>query len=166
MTNVNQITDEELNDMAYDIKALSNKNENYLYELIGNSLYDVGLDIATSDNQQLVKPAMWDSAGNIKISRAVRYVMKTEPLIKEKAKTKGKKFWKRFKISLQNTICNNPQIVDILSGNVDKLKQGLKTIIPIILSVLGLTLCPPALAIIASAIALILKVGINVYCKV
>jgi hypothetical protein len=65
---------------------------------------------------------------------------------------------------LKTIICTDPQIVALFTG--DSLTDYLKTGIPILLTLLGVTALNPWVAgLIAATIALIAKIGFKMYCS-
>jgi hypothetical protein len=76
------------------------------------------------------------------------------------AAKEGKSFFKRLK----TIICTDPQIVALFGGST--LQDYLKTGIPFLLALLGLTALNPWVAgLIAATIALIAKIGFKIYCS-
>ena len=158
MVKLSELTDENLDKMALEIEALCDaRNADELYEMIGNVLYNEGLAIADTEDLQLV-PVMYSAdKEDFNIIKIADYVMDTKPISKNRAKKEGKK----FRDKLKKMICSNSTITGYFSKD-GNLKEGIKFISSILSKTIPIS--PIILVIIAAAIALILKVGINKYC--
>ena len=78
-------------------------------------------------------------------------------------------FWKKFNDKAKDIICKNEEIIDFMNGNSHKhtLKGTLKTVIPWVISALGISaLTPLTLAIVIGALAYLSKIGFNAYCEI
>jgi len=155
-----ELNDKNLDKMASEIEALcESRSEDELCEMIGNVLYDEGLAIAETDDLMLVS-AMYDAKKeDFSITKIADYVMDTKPIKKGKAKKEGK----IFRDKLKKMICTNETIVKYFSKGGD-LKEGIKFILEILKKTIPISQI--TLVVIAAAIALILKVGINKYCGI
>lgn len=78
-------------------------------------------------------------------------------------------FWKKFNKKAKDIICKNEDIIDFMNGNSNNLslKSTLKTVIPWVVSALGISaLTPLTLAIVIGALAYLSKIGFNAYCEI
>jgi len=168
MMTLAQLTEQDFEQMALEIQRISRTStEDELYITLGKALDDLGFAVSTNRSFELIQPKMFGSRGErISMTKSLDYVANVKPTTKVNAKKEGKKFWKRFKDKLQNTICNDPKIKELMTGN-GTLKDYLIAGIPLVLAALGLgVLNPVLLAIIAAVFALISKVGFQAYCEV
>ncbi|MFA5298250.1 MAG: hypothetical protein WC389_08605 [Lutibacter sp.] len=151
--------------LAEQVQAIvESKSDDNLYEIIGNALYDSGLDIAPDEYPEAAIPITFDEKTvNFSILKSMKFVEDTTPISKSEAQRKGKKLWQRIKKEL----CGNEKIKDFFTGE-SNLKENLKTIIPIILGLISSTLAlgPLGLAIAVAIIALLFKVGYQSYCEI
>lgn len=157
----NQNYDELANQVQ---EIIDTKSKDDLYEIIGNALYDSGLDVSPEDYPEAaISLAIDINTKNFDFLKSVNFVEDTSPISKAEAKKKGKGLWKRIKTEL----CSNEKIRDFFTGNSD-LKDNLKVIIPIILGLISstLTLGPLGLAVAVAIIALLIKVGYQAYCEI
>ena len=163
-----QMTEQDFEQMATEIQRISrNNSDDDLYTAIGKALDDLGYAVATNRSFELIQPKMTSSAGaRFSMTRSLDYVANARPAKKTDAKKEGKKFWARFRAKLQSTICNDPKIKELLTGN-GTFKDYLIAGIPLVLAALGLSVLNPVLlAIIAAVFALIAKVGFQAYCEI
>jgi hypothetical protein len=159
-----QFTDDDFEQWASEITELQSKSEKELYSAIGNSLYDGGLSVSKSSNRYvLVEPRKETvSDGRLSFTQSVQHVSKAGTVQKPapNAAKEGESFFKRLKV----IICTDPQIVELFTG--DSLKDYLRTGIPILLTLLGVSALNPWVAgLIAATIALIARVGFRMYCS-
>ncbi|MDR2626930.1 MAG: hypothetical protein LBC40_02735, partial [Dysgonamonadaceae bacterium] len=159
-----QFTDDEFEHWASEITKLQSKSDKELYSAIGNSLYDGGLSVSNSTNRfVLIEPRKETvSDGRLSFMQSLQHVANAGAKQKPapNAAKEGESFFKRLK----TIICTDPQIVALFTG--DSLTDYLKTGIPILLTLLGITaLSPWAAGLIAATIALIAKIGFKMYCS-
>lgn len=156
---------QDYDQLAKQVQIISEtKQEDELFEIIGNALYDSGLDVSPANFIEATIPVAFDRTTlKFNILETIQFVENTEPITKEEAKKKGKKLLKRIK----NELCSNEGVKDFFTGNSD-LKDNLKVIIPLVLGLVSstLTLGPIGLAIAVAVIALLLKVGYEAYCEI
>lgn len=167
MINLSQMTEQDYEKMAQEINEISQtKSETELLELIGTALHDSGLTVSTSESSEIVQPKMFnENKEKFSVAKSFDFVVKSEPLTQNDAKEEGEKFWYRFKDKLQDVICTDSRIKELITGN-GTLKDFIVAGIPLVLAALGLiTINPVFLAIIAAVFALILKVGFKAYCE-
>jgi hypothetical protein len=173
---VAQFSDDDFDRWADEITELQSKSDKELFSAIGPSLYEGGLSVSRSTNPfVLVEPREETvSDGRISLTQSVHHVShrgshqasqdgsvagKANKSAADAAK-EGKSFFKRLK----TIICTDPQIVALFSGST--LQDYLKTGIPFLLALLGLTALNPWVAgLIAATIALIAKIGFRMYCS-
>jgi len=168
MINLAQLTDQDFEKMAKEIQEISdNSSEDSLFETIGNALHDSGLTVQTNNSLEMFQvKAFNEGTEKFNLRKSVSFVDDTTALSTDQAKEEGKKFWERFKDKLQSTICNDSKIKALLDGD-GTLKDYLVAGIPLILAALGMAVLNPlALAIIASVLALVVKVGFKTYCDI
>jgi len=164
ITTVEQLNDQDLAQLASEIEALSREDDDQLFELTGNALYDIGLaPVEETTDGPLLQPVMYNpNIAKVNLSSIADYVMKTDPL----TKTESIKSGKNFKERLRKAICSNKTIAAIFKSDT-ALKDNLKQIIPKVMGILGLAaLSPLNLLIVCAVIALILKIGYDAYCGV
>lgn len=103
------------------------------------------------------------------MTKSVDFVADPSPILPKDAKAEGRKFWHRFEDKLRSSICNDPKIRELLTGD-GKLKDYLIAGVPLVTAALGMAalLAPyaPLLAILAAVFALIAKVGFQAYCEI
>lgn len=159
------LQNQDYEQLAQQVQNISKiKKEDELFEIIGNALYDSGLDVSPLSFPEATIPVTIDGE-TLKFNalNSLNFVEDTEPLTKEEAKKKGKGLFKRIK----NELCGNESIKEFFTGKSD-LKDNLKIILPVVLGLVSstLTLGPIGLAIAVAVIALLLKVGYEAYCEI
>lgn len=152
-------------ELADQVKEITeSKSEDNLYEIIGNALYDSGLELAPQGYTEAAIPLSMNlKTMNYDFLKSVNFVEDTTPISKSEAMKKGKGLWKRIKTEL----CSNNKIKDFFTGD-SNLKDNLKMLIPIILGLVSSTLAlgPLGLTIAVTIIALLIKIGYQEYCEI
>lgn len=145
-------------------QIINSKSEENLYEIIGNALYDSGLQISSLQYPEATIPiTLNEDSTNFNILESIKFIEDTTAITKVEAIIRGKGLLKRIKTQL----CTNETIKNFFTGD-NKLTDNLKVIIPIILSLISSTLAlgPVGLAIAVALIALLIKIGYEAYCAV
>lgn len=159
------LEEQDYEKLAQDILEVSEtKSEDELFEILGNALYDSGLDVAPeSYDEAAIAVTFGEKATQFNILQTLDFVADSEPLAKKEAKKRGKGLFRRIK----KAICSNEKIRDFLTGETE-LKDYLKTGIPVLLGLISssLTLGPIGLAIATVIIALLIKVGYQKFCGI
>jgi hypothetical protein len=167
MITLAQLSEADFEKMAQEIQEISDsQTEDSLMEIIGNALHDSGLTTSSDNSFLILQPkAFNEGIEKFSLKKSVSFVADTAPLTSVEAKEEGRRFWRRFRDKLRNAICNDSKIRELLEGD-GNLKDYLIAGIPLILAALGIgVLNPLALAIIATVVALIVKVGFQAYCE-
>ncbi len=162
-----QLSGNNLDNVARDVQKISEEmSETELYAIIGNALHDLGYTVAHSNDFEIITPKAYDEKSElISLYKSVSYVANTKALEKDEALKEGKSFWSRFGEKLRSTICSDPKIKSLITGQ-GTLKDYLTIGIPMVLAALGVgAINPVLLAIIAASFALIVKVGFKAYCE-
>ncbi len=167
MDYLSEFAGQDFEQMAHDLSELSqNKTEDELLEIIGQSLYGLGYEIASSSEVDIIKPISSSELRNMGIAAAVDFVENRNLALTEQVKMEAVGFWKGFKEKLKEAICNDPKIRDLITGD-GTLKEYLIVGVPLVLAALGMSaLNPLLLAIVAAVFALIIKVGFKTYCEI
>jgi hypothetical protein len=154
---LSELTEADYTNLADDVLQLAEQDETELFALIGNGMNNMGLSIA-DDEQTLFVP--------VQLRTYKTFTPFSVSYNQQAANTMelGRNFGDQFREKLRRIICDNERLRTIIMGN-GTLREKLVLAIPVILSLLGVTaLAPPMLAIIAAAIALIVRIGFQAYC--
>lgn len=159
------LENQDYEELANEVQKIADtKSEDSLYAVLGNALYNSGLEVAPYDYPEAVMAiTSIKSKHKVDFIKTIDFVGNAVPMAKIDAKEQGKGFFQRIK----KEICTNEKIREFFTGK-SALADHLKIIIPIILGLISssLALGPIGLAIVITILALILKVGYQTYCDI
>ena len=159
------LENQDYEELANEVQQIaSTKSEDSLYEILGNAIYDSGLEISPIGFPEATMFRIRiKNSQKFNLIKTMDFVQNSAPLTKEEAKKEGKSLFQRIK----KEICTNEKIKEFFTGE-SALRDYLKTIIPIILAIISssLTLGPIGLAIAVAILALLIKVGYQAYCDI
>ena len=160
----------DIDQLLEDVEFLKDKNEEDILAFVGRLLVDNGYTVSDSGDCVIVPDEEFSaqkSYTSLMQSDGFTNAAKATKTTKT-AKAKGKK----FKARLKDAICTNTTIFKLLGDggkNDDAAKDTIKKILPDLLKLLGIgsagSVAGIWLGIIAAALALLLKLGYDAYCK-
>lgn len=155
------ISEKELRQIEKEVrKASKTSTEQDLELIIGSSLY------LSSDNYKHEIVPLLESNRNFSFGNASGSLSDLPDISEAELQSRGRKYWRKFKKNLRETICNDSDIVKLMSGD-GSLREYLKVGIPLILALLGMTaLNPIATMIVIATFGIIIRSGFKTYCDV
>jgi len=168
MDQIPKLTDAQIDEITKEVEDITLNNSKSvaeLYATIGNSIhYSSDVRLAHEFSKTLLEKIP-TSQSTISIPKAMSLLSGSSSLTLKAAVEGGGNFWQRIKDKIKKVVCSNEVIKKFFTGD-GSLKEAVTTLIPIILSALGLSaLNPLLLAALVAIIALLIKEGYSKFCQ-
>lgn len=164
-----ELTEEQYDLITKEVEDITKNNSKSvaeLYATIGNSIhYTSEYSLAHESSKNLLEKNSTNQP-IITLSKMMSLLSASPALTLAAATEGGGNFWQRIKEKIRNFVCSSEIIKKFFEGG-GTLKDAIKTLVPIIISALGISAINPLiLAAIVAIISLIIKEGYMKFCEI